>query len=177
MKHGYINLYWHRLSKSLHIHEHAKKSQHWSFPQEPPSLANPHLAPWPVLFEPPSTSFLFRVGKNIAKMSFWKRRTANITDYDPTYRVVYLGNVLTGWAKGKNASQIHKYTIYNKIQYTNIPTGWVKGKKGSHIGGGIYRQERKSFSDRDAAQLSQCVSQICCFLLWEIGNLCGSNRG
>jgi len=41
-----------------------------------------------------------RVGKNIAKMSFWKRRTANITDYDPTYRVVYLGNVLTGWAKG-----------------------------------------------------------------------------
>lgn len=34
------------------------------------------------------------------KISFWKRRTANITEYDPTYRVVYLGNVLTGWAKG-----------------------------------------------------------------------------
>lgn len=36
-----------------------------------------------------------------AKITFWKRRTANITDYDPTYRVVYLGNVLTGWAKGE----------------------------------------------------------------------------
>jgi hypothetical protein len=36
------------------------------------------------------------------KISFWKRRTANITEYDPTYRVVYLGNVLTGWAKGKS---------------------------------------------------------------------------
>jgi len=34
------------------------------------------------------------------RITFWKRRTANITDYDPTYRVVYLGNVLTGWAKG-----------------------------------------------------------------------------
>jgi len=34
------------------------------------------------------------------KITFWKRRTANITEYDPTYRVVYLGNVLTGWAKG-----------------------------------------------------------------------------
>ena len=41
-------------------------------------------------------------------MSFWKRRTANITDYDPTYRVVYLGNVLTGWAKGKKATNIGK---------------------------------------------------------------------
>ena len=35
------------------------------------------------------------------RITFWKRRTANITDYDPTYRVVYLGNVLTGWAKGE----------------------------------------------------------------------------
>lgn len=41
-----------------------------------------------------------RVTKSVAKISFWKRKTANITDYDPTYRVIYLGNVLTGWAKG-----------------------------------------------------------------------------
>ena len=34
------------------------------------------------------------------KISFWKRKSAAITDYDPTYRVIYLGNVLTGWAKG-----------------------------------------------------------------------------
>ena len=32
---------------------------------------------------------------------FWKKRSANISEYDPTFRVVYLGNVLTGWAKGK----------------------------------------------------------------------------
>lgn len=30
----------------------------------------------------------------------WKKRSVTITDYDPTYRVVYLGNVVTGWAKG-----------------------------------------------------------------------------
>lgn len=41
-----------------------------------------------------------RVSNMGTKITFWKRRTANITDYDPTYRVVYLGNVLTGWAKG-----------------------------------------------------------------------------
>ena len=35
------------------------------------------------------------------KISFWKRKSASITEYDPTYRVIYLGNVLTGWAKGK----------------------------------------------------------------------------
>jgi hypothetical protein len=39
------------------------------------------------------------------RISFWKRKSANITDYDPTYRVVYLGNVLTGWAKGERISQ------------------------------------------------------------------------
>ena len=37
------------------------------------------------------------------KIGFWKRKSANITEYDPTYRVIYLGNVLTGWAKGNNS--------------------------------------------------------------------------
>ena len=36
------------------------------------------------------------------KISFWKRKSVSITEYDPTYRVIYLGNVLTGWAKGKD---------------------------------------------------------------------------
>lgn len=32
---------------------------------------------------------------------WWKRRfTATITETDPSFKVVYLGNVLTGWAKG-----------------------------------------------------------------------------
>ena len=35
-----------------------------------------------------------------SKAKFWKKRSANISEYDPTFRVIYLGNVLTGWAKG-----------------------------------------------------------------------------
>lgn len=33
----------------------------------------------------------------------WRRHRGNasITDYDPCYKVAYLGNVLTGWAKGE----------------------------------------------------------------------------
>lgn len=32
----------------------------------------------------------------------WRRHRGNasITEYDPSYKVAYLGNVLTGWAKG-----------------------------------------------------------------------------
>lgn len=32
---------------------------------------------------------------------FWNKRSVTITDYDPTYKVVYLGNVITQWAKGE----------------------------------------------------------------------------
>lgn len=37
----------------------------------------------------------------------WRRHRGNasITEYDPSYKVAYLGNVLTGWAKGKWNSQ------------------------------------------------------------------------
>lgn len=31
-----------------------------------------------------------------------KKRSLNLTEYDPVYKVVYLGNVLTPWAKGDN---------------------------------------------------------------------------
>lgn len=33
----------------------------------------------------------------------WRRHRGNasITEYDPCYKVAYLGNVLTGWAKGE----------------------------------------------------------------------------
>lgn len=31
----------------------------------------------------------------------WKRKSAVITEYDPSYKVIYLGNVVTGWAKGR----------------------------------------------------------------------------
>ncbi len=41
---------------------------------------------------------------------FWKKRSANISEYDPTFRAIYLGNVLTSWAKGKKAKQQGLYT-------------------------------------------------------------------
>ena len=31
----------------------------------------------------------------------WRRKSVAITESDPTYKVIYLGNVVTGWAKGK----------------------------------------------------------------------------
>ncbi|XP_022240255.1 protein FAM43A-like [Limulus polyphemus] len=36
------------------------------------------------------------------KLKFWNKKSVSITDYDPTYKVIYLGNVLTLWAKGEN---------------------------------------------------------------------------
>ena len=37
-----------------------------------------------------------------SKAKFWKkRRSEDLGDSDPSYRAIYLGNVLTGWAKGK----------------------------------------------------------------------------
>ena len=37
-----------------------------------------------------------------SKAKFWKkRRSEDLGESDPSYRAIYLGNVLTGWAKGK----------------------------------------------------------------------------
>ncbi len=33
---------------------------------------------------------------------FWRKKSVTISDLDPQYRVTYLGNVLTGWAKGEH---------------------------------------------------------------------------
>jgi len=43
----------------------------------------------------------------------WKRRSVTITEYDPTYKVAYLGNVLTGWAKGK-------FLVISEVLYSNL---------------------------------------------------------
>lgn len=37
------------------------------------------------------------------------RRTITITEYDPTYKVAYLGNVLTGWAKGESIDEFFHF--------------------------------------------------------------------
>ena len=46
---------------------------------------------------------------------FWRRHRGNavITDIDPSYKVAYLGNVLTGWAKG----MIKKMLSYHDILF------------------------------------------------------------
>ena len=42
-----------------------------------------------------------------SKAKFWKkRRSEDLGDSDPSYRAIYLGNVLTGWAKGKFQTSI-----------------------------------------------------------------------
>ena len=58
-----------------------------------------------------------------SKAKFWKkRRSEDLGDSDPSYRAIYLGNVLTGWAKGKFQTSIfitsivRYYTdLYNKM--------------------------------------------------------------
>lgn len=39
---------------------------------------------------------------NMNLKKLWRKKSVTITEYDPTYKVVYLGNVLTGWAKGES---------------------------------------------------------------------------
>ena len=54
---------------------------------------------------------------------WWKKRfSASITESDPSCKVVYLGHVLTGWAKGKPDSiQIfsQKKKIISRFLYAN----------------------------------------------------------
>ena len=43
-----------------------------------------------------------------SKAKFWKKKSssAKLTEVDPSYRAIYLGNVLTGWAKGKAETRL-----------------------------------------------------------------------
>ena len=42
-----------------------------------------------------------------SKAKFWKkRRSEDLGESDPSYRAIYLGNVLTGWAKGKFSKEL-----------------------------------------------------------------------
>ncbi|GAB6026268.1 hypothetical protein CHUAL_012476 [Chamberlinius hualienensis] len=50
---------------------------------------------------------------NTKLSKFWtKKRSVTITEYDPTYKVVYLGNVLTAWAKGEGCSDKPLTTLW-----------------------------------------------------------------
>lgn len=61
--------------------------------------------------------------KNI-KMSLNKlcrRRSVVITESDPTYKVAYLGNVLTGWAKGEGCAEKPLSTLWKNYTASNKP--------------------------------------------------------
>lgn len=47
---------------------------------------------------------------NMNLKKLWRKKSVTITEYDPTYKVVYLGNVLTGWAKGE-CSQVTGHSL------------------------------------------------------------------
>lgn len=53
---------------------------------------------------------------------WWKRRfTAVITETDPSCKVVYLGNVLTGWAKGEGCLDKPLATLWKNYCQSNRP--------------------------------------------------------
>ncbi|RWS12286.1 protein FAM43A-like protein [Dinothrombium tinctorium] len=49
--------------------------------------------------------------KNV-KIKFWNKKTLTITEYDPVYKVIYLGNVLTPWAKGEGVTDKPLATLW-----------------------------------------------------------------
>ncbi|XP_015116521.1 uncharacterized protein LOC107040789 [Diachasma alloeum] len=53
----------------------------------------------------------------------WKRHQGNvsITEYDPSYKVAYLGNVLTGWAKGEGCVEKPVSTLWRNYVSSNRP--------------------------------------------------------
>ena len=57
-----------------------------------------------------------------SKVKFWKKRSsADITDFDPTFRVIYLGNVLTGWAKGDGCVDKPLATLWKNHKTSEKP--------------------------------------------------------
>lgn len=42
----------------------------------------------------------------------WNKRSVTITEYDPTYKVIYLGNVITQWAKGDGCADKPLATLW-----------------------------------------------------------------
>ncbi|XP_043464558.1 uncharacterized protein LOC122499992 isoform X4 [Leptopilina heterotoma] len=53
----------------------------------------------------------------------WKRHRGNalITEYDPCYKVAYLGNVLTGWAKGEGCVEKPVSTLWRNYVSNSRP--------------------------------------------------------
>ncbi|XP_034949359.1 uncharacterized protein [Chelonus insularis] len=73
------------------------------------------------------------VGKELSQRTFkslkrglgrlWRRHRGNvsITEYDPCYKVAYLGNVLTGWAKGEDCIEKPVSTLWRNYVSSSRP--------------------------------------------------------
>lgn len=48
----------------------------------------------------------------MSSWAFWNKKCVTISEYDPTYKVVYLGNVLTPWAKGEGSVEKPLTTLW-----------------------------------------------------------------
>ncbi|XP_075236052.1 uncharacterized protein LOC142333093 [Lycorma delicatula] len=57
---------------------------------------------------------------------FWKRRSVTITEYDPCYKVAYLGNVITGWAKGEGCVEKPLNTLWKNYNSSSKPDVQMK---------------------------------------------------
>ncbi|KAK8384105.1 hypothetical protein O3P69_016081 [Scylla paramamosain] len=56
---------------------------------------------------------------NMNLKKLWRKKTVTLTEYDPTYKVVYLGNVLTGWAKGEGCVDKPLATLWRNYCQSN----------------------------------------------------------
>merc|ERR1712156_224168 len=57
-----------------------------------------------------------------SKAKFWRKRSsADITEYDPTIRAIYLGNVLTVWAKGDGCMDKAMASLWSNYTITDKP--------------------------------------------------------
>ncbi|XP_014246447.1 protein FAM43A [Cimex lectularius] len=67
---------------------------------------------------------LRRVKEGLGRLC--RRRSVTITEYDPSFKVLYLGNVLTGWAKGDGCVEKPLSTLWKSYQGSCKPDVQMK---------------------------------------------------
>ncbi|XP_058799266.1 uncharacterized protein LOC131668829 [Phymastichus coffea] len=67
------------------------------------------------------TKTLKSLKRGLGKLWRRHRGNASITEYDPSYKVAYLGNVLTGWAKGEGCVEKPVSTLWRNYVGSNRP--------------------------------------------------------
>uniref|UniRef100_A0A8D8UI45 Protein FAM43A n=1 Tax=Cacopsylla melanoneura TaxID=428564 RepID=A0A8D8UI45_9HEMI len=65
------------------------------------------------------------IRNNINKL-LWRRKSVTITQYDSTYKVSYLGNVLCGWTKGESCIDKPIKTLWSNYKHNSKPNVQMK---------------------------------------------------